>query len=618
MRTKEFFQSAKDDAEDEFNWTDQSLLVRMDMFDNEASKIPISGLYDIDVKDVSTDITTTMMRYMLSAERQKQMIEILPMASAVQAVVNKSDDNDFKDINANNFLANNITPFGKSEGMAVRKKAVTNLIDREFFGQKKVGAGAESAWINNTATLLFKRASTTFFAFNIPSALKNSYGAKFQAMIEASAGEYMTHTTLQQGNAWAYGVMGEMSFGGQLYEKTARSMKQQLVQIFDPSQDRTEGELGEGMSRTILKDIASFSWLTNFRKWVELQATFQIFGGMMYHKMIPQTQADGSIKEIPYIEAWETREGLIQLKAGIDPKWGITYSEDGKIQVGEEFSRFKNTIHQVMNKLQGAYAKFDQPEAQRYLAFRFLSYLRRYFTTMVMNRFGFSGRFWDPQPRVNPGLGDIDTGYYITFLNMAKNTITSLGQDLMYMTADEKRAAIKVISEVGMLLAINLAMTLLFGWDPDDDDKYEKLRARSGALPFPFVPTDPKRPDFNGWGFLENHMLFLLMNVRAENEQFLPLPKIGLDDYTAMLDLKSIAFGPTVQTYQQLIDDAIDIMAGNERAKYTRDVGPYAWQKDDSHKIWAHIAGMLTFKGSSVDPAVGIKNFQSVQAMQRR
>ena len=271
-----------------------------------------------------------------------------------------------------------------------------------------------------------------------------------------------------------------------------------------------------------------------------------------------------------------------------------------------------------MNKLQGAYAKFDQPEAQRYLAFRFLSYLRRYFTTMVMNRFGFSGRFFDPQPRVNPGLGDIDTGYYITFLNLAKNTITSLGQDLMYMTAEEKRAALKFISEIGMLLSINLAMSLLFGWDPDDEDKYEKLRNRSGALPFPFVPDDPKRPDFNGWGFLENHMLYLLMNVRAENEQFLPLPKIGLDDYTAMLDLKSIAFGPTVQTYQQLIDDGIDIMSGAERAKYTRDVGPYAWQKKGSHKVWAHLAGMLTFKGSSVDGAVGIKNFQSVQAMQRR
>jgi hypothetical protein len=617
-RVKDWFQGAKDDAEDEYNFSDENDLISLDLYDNRITKVPIHGLYDVDIDDVSTDITHTMMQYMLSAERQKQLVEISPVVRAIQSVVtaeaqNRSDTEGIDNINKQNMYNRAMRVF---KGDAVRKKAVDNFIEREFEGQRMTGAGSDSPWLNNTASLLFKRASFGFFAFNIPSALKNSYGAKFQGLIEASAGEYMTHISFQKGNAWSYATMAELSFGGQLYQKGPKSLNQQKVELFDPSQGRFEENIGEGLSRTIAKDAASFSWLYNFRKWVELQATLQIFGGMMYHQMVEQTMSDGTTREIPYMDAWELRDEQIQLKEGIDPKWGITYDETGKATVGAEFNKYKNKVHQVMNNLQGAYAKFDQPEAQRYLVFRFLSYLRRYFTTMTLNRFGFSGRWTDPQPRLNPGLGDVQMGFYITFLRFAKDTIVRGGRNLMYMTDVEKQATLKIITEMGLLLATSLAMSLLFGWDPDDDEKYEKLRARSGALPFPMTADDPDRP-FNAWGFTENHMLYLLMNIRAENEQFLPIPGYGLDDYSALLDLKSIAFGPTVQTYKDIFEDALDILEGNETAKYKRKVGPYEWQQEGGHKIFAHIGRTVGLTGSSLDAAKGIKGFQSVQARAR-
>ena len=70
----------------------------------------------------------------------------------------------------------------------------------------------------------------------------------------------------------------------------------------------------------------------------------------------------------------------------------------------------------MQNDMVGAYAKFDQPEAQRYLAFRFVSYLRRYFTAMTMKRLGFAGSYKDPRARLNPGAGDAQLGFYIEFL----------------------------------------------------------------------------------------------------------------------------------------------------------------------------------------------------------
>ncbi len=180
------------------------------------------------------------------------------------------------------------------------------------------------------------------------------------------------------------------------------------------------------------------------------------------------------------------------------------------------------------------------------------------------------------------------------------------------MTPDEKRAFYRVTSEVGTLLAINALLPILFGWDPDDDDRYSKLRDKSGPLPFPFVADT--EADFHFGGFMENHALMLMMNVRAENEQFLPFPGLGLDDYTSLTDMKSIAFGPTTDTYVQVLDDMVKMAQGDERAYYKRRVGPYEWQQQESAKVWAHIAKTTGVTGSSIDPATAIKNFQSVQS----
>ena len=44
------------------------------MFDNEAVSVPITGLYNIDIDDVSPDVNESLMRYMFSAERHKKLI----------------------------------------------------------------------------------------------------------------------------------------------------------------------------------------------------------------------------------------------------------------------------------------------------------------------------------------------------------------------------------------------------------------------------------------------------------------------------------------------------------------------------------------------------------------
>jgi hypothetical protein len=699
QRIKNFIYGAEDQMEDGLSHENRNDIVRADMFDNEITDIPIAGLYAIDRKDVSTDIMTNMMRYMMSAERQKQLVKISPIVRAIEnTVANAEDDSVLDDLDGKNFLARTMIRF-KPKNKKVRVNAVRNFIEREFEGKTTTGA-LDKAIFNNFASLLFKRASFSFFALNLPSALKNSLGMKFQSMIEASAGKHMTHTSLQKGNLWAYEAMGRLSFGGELYSMGPRSHYLQMLEIFDPIQGRFEEKFAKQLSRTAAQDVASFSWLYSPRKWVETQAGVQLFGGMMYHQKVMRTLENGEKEEISYIDAFETTDGQIKLKSGIDVTWGqsptyhkvkvndtidsiaIKYNTTpeaieralkGKglqqilIEVSRleekrndelkninweksennsalrtklmdrsdainrkydkeleakaikidnvEFKAMKNKIHQVQNNMGGAYAKFDQPEAQRYLAFRFISYLRRYFTTMATNRWSFSGSIKNPQPRVNPGLGEAYMGFYIQTGQTIVDALRTGGSSLSHMNADEKGALFKMASEIGYLVTISMLMGLIFGWDDDDPDRYAKLREKAGGPMgfFGMVSDDPARGNFNPLGFLEIHTLHLMMQVRAENEQF-NLITGGLKQYSSLLDLKSVAFGPTTDSYLKIWDDSKKIMTGDPKAYYSRKVGPYRWQDKESAKLYNRVAKTFGLTGSSLDPALAIQNFQSYQA----
>ena len=620
-RMKEFFKGAKDDPERGMNYKDELNLVKLDMFDNEVTNIPISGLYDIDSDDVSTDITLSMMRYMFSAERQKQLVKISPLARAVQSVVNDPNNTvELDKVNKFNFIHRQLVTFKKKEGLSVRAKAVNNFLEREFQGVKNKGVAAESVFLNNVSKKLFGRASFQFFALNIPSALKNHYSAKYQTMIEAAGGKYLNPLTAGKGEVWATKAMGDMSFGGNLYGKGQRSLTQQMIEIFDPAQGRFQEKFGESMSRTITSDVVSGSWLYSTRKWLELQATLQTFGGMMYHQNIEQTMPDGKVKSINYMDAWELRDNKIQLKKGIDPKWGITYDEEGNIQMGREFTHFKNKMQQVMNNLNGAYSEFDQPEAQRYIAFRFVSYLRRYFTTMAVNRFGHRGGLLSPKARLNPGLGEAHMGFYIRTMQ----GLSQMAKDLAHgknplgsLSKEETTAMIKTFTEIIMWIAVTMVIALMFGWDDKDEDRYKKLRQRSGSLDFWGTEEDSDRP-FDLGGYANLHALNLLMQVRAENEQFLPVPGLGLDNYLELLDIKSIAFGPTLDSYSGIMDDLIHIAKDDDKAYYSRDTGPYSFQQKGGSKLTAKLAKLVGLTGSTIDPAMAIEKFQNAQAMARR
>jgi hypothetical protein len=639
-RFKNFFRKAKDEKGEGYAWEDDAMLVRADMFDNEVASVPITGLYDLDINDVSPDVNQSLMRYMFSAERQKKLIEINPVARALQSTLNNPDNfaKEMNKINKFNFMHRGIMTYLNKKGKYVRQYAVNNFIEREFEGITDVGWTAGMPFLQNVTKMMLSRSSLAFFALNFPSAIKNVLGAKYQGMIMSAGGIDIDPISMAKGEGWAFNTMSQVSFN--TYARGPKPLNMQIADSFDAIRGRAETKLPESLSRTFLHDVANFSYLTNFRKWTEDEAALQLFAGMMYKKKITR---DG--KEINYMEAWEQVDGQLKLKDGIDVRYSnmpTNYTlEDGdtleslakkfnmtkedlqqsikgqSFKTGKEikidnllYKAFRNRFHTVQMNLNGAYDKFDQPEAARYLAYRMIAFLKRYFTPMFINRWAFSGNMFGPKRgRYNPGLGDMQEGYYVTTLKMLSRTFKYGTENWAHMTPEEHAAWKKTVVEIIGLLAILSVLVPMLGFDPTDPDRYEKMRQRSGNLPFfGLSPEDPEHP-WNAGGWLTNHAILMALQVRAENEAFVPYPGFGLDNYyETFTDASSLSFGATLKTYKEMIELAYMEATGNQYARYQKDSGPYEWQKEGGSKLWTSFWKSVGFTGGTLDPITATKN----------
>lgn len=612
-QVKGLFTSTPDDFENGLGYKQQITLNKLDLFDEEQSRVPITGTYDIEQKLVSHDIQRSMMRYMMSGVKQKTLTDMLPIAKAVQALVNDPDNNPDKVVDGvkkfskQKLLTNILFHSNTPKGSSIRAQAINAFIEREFEGQTEAGYTKDlkvgNVSINKIVNKLFGWSAWSYFGFNIPSALKNSYGMRFQSMIEAAGGGAFNYSDYMKGSLWASKVTMEFatkSFGGK------KSLNMQLVDLMDPVQERFEKEIkrGTGINRSVASDIANLEFATSVRRMTELNAGLSIFGAMLKNTMIDRKMPDGTTQKIGYDQAWEVVDGLIKLKSGIDPVWDKN---------GKKFKSFVSKVHGVMNNLNGAYAQFEQPNGSRYLLFRWVTFLKNYFTRQFMSRFQFK---WDKEkkifmPRYDANMEMMTKGSYVEFISWLGHTIKNLGANVPYTNPQQLAAIKKVLAEcLYLFLIFGVIVPFLFGYDDDDEDRYEKLRRKSGPLPIFFAEG---KYDFNLKGWLSNHILNLAVQVGNENQSWLPVPGMGLDDYNSMLVLEGTALKSTISSYVKILDSLLDLATGDPGAYYKRAVGPYPWQQEGGAKIISTLARMLGVTGKVTDPTVALKAAETLE-----
>jgi hypothetical protein len=346
---------------------------------------------------------------MHSGLKQKKLIELNPVAQALKKAVGSPDSaiKDMTRINKWQYQNTGVKSFLSKKGMSVRAKAIGNLYEREFEGKALTGWLSEAPTALKFINGMLKLSSFGLFSFNIlPSAIKNRQSAIIQLQIEASGGRFLNAESYLRGKPRAMSMLA--AYSAQLYKTGNRSLEVQMLQIFDPTQEILNTTLGDGTAsdkggqfgRSLASDTANLGFLMSPRKWLEIEAAIEVFSGMLQHVQVEQT-INGETRMLRYADAFEIVNGQIELKPGIDPE----YAPGGK-----KFNEFKNKVHEVGNRLNGTYARMDQPEAQRYALFKIASFLKRFFTSMLMNRVGAT--------RPSAALGTVSTGYYYKWLEI--------------------------------------------------------------------------------------------------------------------------------------------------------------------------------------------------------
>jgi hypothetical protein len=611
--------STKDNLEEDISFEDDWAVTNaLNTFRPDAKIIPITGKYKLEIDQVSNNIMESMMKRMFSIEQHNMLSKTQPVAHAFKKLINELNPEDVLDIQKK--LAPQ-EPLIMKPNKGNRSQAVNALYDTWWEGQKTYikKSGKSQATGHKVVKSLLGLASHSFFALDIPSALKNYYGAQFQLGMEALVGKtyiddngvrknYITYDNALKARLWAVDVNREISQN--IYTRTSKPLMLQLLEVMDPIQGRQADKFGESPGRSLASDVASFTWLTSSRKWLENLATLESYGAMMKTVKVTQT-LDGVPTEIDYLDAWQLNEETqqIELKPGISKEWGIG---------GTKFKTWKNRFHEISGFNQGLYAEMDMPMANRYLTFKVFVSMRKFFTKMFLNRWSAKNatigniirpsRWHLMEEKWNPALEDYHMGYFMRTAKTLSKIAQSKGSYLGNMNSEEKNAALRVMLEPIKVYMFQMLVTMLFGlwdWDPDDKDKWKKMRKRSGALPMGFLTDDEYEKDWHLGGWIQNHALLTMLNVHQENTFF-----FRPDKQSDLLSPTSIMTGATFDTYFDLIGNIYGGITNSPDSFYKKDTGgALFYQQADDWKGWKQLSRMIGLKGKFADPAKSAENF---------
>lgn len=629
-------------------------LVNTDLNSEEVSYIPVSGLYNIELDNTDPDVIRGMFKYLLSLETQSQLLETLPLVNSILDTLEdpknapKTPNTYSKTIKKiKGKLQHTVKP-GASNN---RLGQVRSLIEREYYGKQFSGQGS-SVYLDKFIGQLQKLSARASLAINIPSDLKNRYGQIVQNIIESAGGEFITAKDLAKSRLWAATSMLEWS-AKSVYTKGVPALSSQIIEMFD-SAFKFKDDFGRSISRNMSKDMMNGEWMYSIRKNLEMEASLQLFGAFLNAEKVEQKLSNGKTITINYKDAWQINKvtGIAELKPGVDPAWsnrtvthefqrgqtieqiaemyGVTVDdikernkvvnaiefEDGQdviIAKSEKFKQFRNKFQGVSHRLYGAYDDFAQSEGNLYLPYRMFTFMRKWFIPMLTNRWGTSvnveNGLWKAkfEKRYDWMTGKTTMGFYINAFIGMKELIKSKGKYWAYMPADQKRDLIRTLSESLFIITAALLTSMLWGYDPDDEDRFKKMQARSGV---------PGADDFKTWGFLQNHMLLLLLGAQAETSAFIPLPSIGgvnlgADDYIKMASTTTSAFGNTISLYAKMLEDVFRLISFNDKAYYSRKEGEFWWQQKGVPKIYGRLLKSVGITGSTGDVTQALEGLEN-------
>jgi hypothetical protein len=223
---------------------------------------------------------------MMSGQQQKLLSEVNPMIKGLKDVIDdpRSMPKDLSKASLSHKEERNIMRYRPKKDNRNRRKDLMNyMYNREFKGQI-YGDEEHLVWFNKFTSALMKGASTTFFALNISSAVKNYWSMLWQQTLEGIGGygyekqedDFLSPQAYNaysygEGKLWAKKAILEWSSSIYGVEKISdMSLMMQIIRRFDALQGKVSEKYNREASRTFLSDLASLTFFFSPRKFLEV------------------------------------------------------------------------------------------------------------------------------------------------------------------------------------------------------------------------------------------------------------------------------------------------------------------------------------------------------------
>lgn len=479
-------------------------------------------------------------------------------------------------------------PFSTIQGgRNVRAEHIEEIIRTMLFGEFSRAEKVLNIDMQKVVGNLNKLASWNTLAWAIPGAVTNWLSAKTQSTIEKFAGDYLSKQDIVKGYSLYKQRLPEMFNDGIKLRDGNNSPIGKMILYWDALQGNDE-DFGEQIGVSKIKNAVKSNFFGMYlRQAGEHEAQLSVWMSLLNKQGLSVTK-DNVTKTITALEFYEmlAKEDILSVE-DLPSNMSVTKSDGSPWTIKEE----RNLIllnGRINAELNGEYSKWNKNVAQKYAAFKAISFFRKYFIPMATRRFsGYKG------PRMNIGTDDYREGYYITFtrhilLPLLKGRISQFRFAVMAAYRNDGTMSPKDVANLKRMTAeITLILSMAFF-----------IKAVGGG--------DDEDQDLDKHSFAALYAIFWAKKVKSETEQFLPLPGLGWGEISNLYHNPAIAVSQ-LDKHRRIIDDAFLYLTGDDKAYTDSDQG--MWD-EGSLKFNRDILKLIGITGTTWHPDQLIKNFE--------
>lgn len=451
--------------------------------DDFTGIVPMKFLGDIDSADQSIDLAKSVLAFAIESYKRDQLIKSLPLINAIKDISNNPD---YRPVKMKNGVVESIKRKFLPKGTELAKRStisntalqINEIIKSEIYGENvKDVPGIK---LVNTSLRLGAKA---MLGFNFVSSVQNYANAFTQSMMETESkisGNFSMKSFFKAQKIY-YGHIDEL-----MADMGKYGNKSYINQFFDyfgginfKLFSKNDKNLAAGKLREFVSDLSLPNTITehmlNYHMSISIALDYRV-----------KVKVDGIETNIPIFEAFTMKDRKLQIKPNVE----ITEA-DRKEMIAR--------LNSSSRRINGEYG--DKILADKYVLGKMVLFMNRYVVPFVVKRYG--ARKFDIQDGVR------EEGYWRLLGKVLLKDIKSqwylppIISGWKYYTREEKNAVIRCTTEFGFTIMFYLMMNALGG---SDDRKLKQ----------------------NSW--LANNAIYALKGIQQQNEAFMPIPGVGLDD----------------------------------------------------------------------------------------